>query len=160
MEVTAPSGVAVVSAGHRSPRPKTRTPNTVEAEQTGDGEADCRRGPSAPRGKPRFVTVDVGKYRPAQSSSRQMAAKQGHPPQGVASSRGSGAVAGTCHLHLAAADHGRCRGDPQPPPPGSTRAQPSSRSRTPKGSCRAARVLATPGPEARPSGSGAAVAKP
>ncbi|VAH78136.1 hypothetical protein VPH35_052415 [Triticum aestivum] len=73
-----------------------------------------------------------------------MAAKQGQPSQGVASSRGSGAVAGTCHLHLAAANHGRCRGDPQPPPPGSTGAQPSGRSLTPKGAHRAARMLATP----------------
>ncbi|XP_044950800.1 uncharacterized protein LOC123401136 [Hordeum vulgare subsp. vulgare] len=140
MEVTAPSRVAGVSAGHRragiSYRPKTRTPNTSKAEQTGDGGADRRRPPPAPRGKPRIITVDEGKHRPTQCSSRLMAAKQGQTLQGGALSRASGAVAWACHLHHVAANHGRRRAGPQPPSPGSAGAQPSSRGRTPKGSHR------------------------
>uniref|UniRef100_A0A8R7U185 Uncharacterized protein n=1 Tax=Triticum urartu TaxID=4572 RepID=A0A8R7U185_TRIUA len=77
MEVTAPTGIAVVSAGHRhagiwpGPGPE---PQTTEGEQTGYGEADRRRGPPALRGKPRIITVDIGKHRPTQSSSSRMLA--------------------------------------------------------------------------------------
>ncbi|XP_044948525.1 uncharacterized protein LOC123398082 [Hordeum vulgare subsp. vulgare] len=165
MEVTTPSGVAIVSAGHRHagilPRHKTRTPNTSEAERTGDGGADRLRGPPAPRGKPRIITVDVGKHRPTQCSSRRMAAKQGRTPQGGVSSRASGAIAGpaTCIMPpptMAAAVLSRSLRHPDPP---GTAKQPQPPP-APKGLRRAAPVLAMPDPEARPSGSGAAIVKP
>ena len=97
-----------------------QNPKTAEAEQTGDGEADRQRGPPAPRGKPRIVTVDVGKHRPAQCSSCWMAARQGQPSHGT---RRAGLVApsrrpATCTLPpptMAAAAPARSLRHPDPP---------------------------------------------
>ena len=91
-QVSPLSAQAIAAQGFRPAQ--DQNPKTAEAEQTGDGEADRQRGPPAPRGKPRIVTVDVGKHRPAQCSSCWMAARQGQPSHGtrraglVAPSRG------------------------------------------------------------------------
>ena len=75
------SAQAIAAQGFRPAQ--DQNPKTAEAEQTGDGEADRQRGPPAPRGKPRIVTVDVGKHRPAQCNSCWMAARQGQPSHGT-----------------------------------------------------------------------------
>ena len=147
MEVTAPSGVAVVSAGQRragiSPGPRPEPQNRRSRANRRWGS----RSPERTTSTERETTYCHCRCREAPASAVQQLLDGCQTRPAIArdaSSRASGAVAETSHLHLAAADHGRCRAGPQPPPPGSTGAQPSSRSRAPKGSRRAARVLATP----------------